>query len=287
MQSSGLIYLSQIQSQFGGVNPVYISEYMSDNASQYTAGVQGIPSTGQMISLGNFYGKAKPVATSSSFGAPFDDICRTVFQTTSSYDNLPLVTFGGTNWYLQHNFGSVGRWNGLRLRNWLNGTIDVQSNYTLPTSVHEVKTDWTNQYVASYGLGGWKDDATNGTNSIYQNYNSLFVPPMKQQINTTTSSSMMFYAPSWARQICLVAADYYRLPNQQNSYWWSTNGTSWSNVGVASWRGSTSAWNNVNIPENPSSSADMAIFNVTGTGYLMVLDTVNTVCTVGFVLLKP
>jgi hypothetical protein len=50
---------------FGGTNPIGINEYYNDNASLYTKGVSGIPSTGSSISLQQFYGKAKPVTSFS------------------------------------------------------------------------------------------------------------------------------------------------------------------------------------------------------------------------------
>jgi hypothetical protein len=56
LQSSGLITLSNIQSEFGGVNPISLSEYYRGGTyvpSQNT----GVPATGAISMGGNFYGE--------------------------------------------------------------------------------------------------------------------------------------------------------------------------------------------------------------------------------------
>lgn len=60
LQSSGAISLSQIQSEFGGSNPISLSEYYQ-NASPdlVTSNNTGVPNTGNPISMSNFYGTVK------------------------------------------------------------------------------------------------------------------------------------------------------------------------------------------------------------------------------------
>jgi hypothetical protein len=60
LQSTGKISLSEIQTMFGGTNPITMSEYYNNNASGFTTGVTGIPNSGATISISHFYGKAKP-----------------------------------------------------------------------------------------------------------------------------------------------------------------------------------------------------------------------------------
>lgn len=55
LQSSGVIKFSEIQTEFGGTNPINLTEYYT---SGYSSGVTGIPASGQ-ISISQFYGKAK------------------------------------------------------------------------------------------------------------------------------------------------------------------------------------------------------------------------------------
>ena len=244
------------------------------------------------ISTGGIpYSLAVYAAITNGVAVPYSDVCTTVVTSSgqTSYDNLPVVTYGGYNWLLQHNFGSTGRWSGLQLRNYSTG-ISVSQNYALPSAASHVYTDWTTQYPATYGIGGYKDTVNNGPNNIYLNYNTVF-STFGTLNSGTASSSMMMYIPSWAKQVCLVAADYYRSDGgsgsgtRRNSYWWSTNGSSWTNIGTASWRGS--AFTNGAIPQNPTSDADMIVFNVTSAGYLLVLESGYTIASIAFVLLKP
>ena len=240
---------------------------------------------------------------------PYSDLCTTVVTSTgqSAYDNLPVVTYGGYNWLLQHNFGTTGRWNGLQLRNFTTGLTIFSNaqltsqNYTsLPSTTSQIYTDWAPgwSYGSAYGIGGFNNTTNNGPNNIYRDYNTLFQPYFtslgySSMTNPGTSSSMIMYIPSWTKQVCLVAADLFRNDNassntRKNSYWWSANGTSWTNLGVASWRGSINGDQyGSNISQDPSSNADMMVFNVSTAGYLLILESGNTITSIAFVLLKP
>ena len=56
---SGTISFSDIQTEFGGVNPIEINEYYQNSTSTYTSGVAGIPNINATISLDMFYNKSK------------------------------------------------------------------------------------------------------------------------------------------------------------------------------------------------------------------------------------
>jgi len=60
LQSSGEISFANIQTEFGGTNPISLSEYYQNATPAYTSDVSGIPNIGSEISLNQFYGKAKP-----------------------------------------------------------------------------------------------------------------------------------------------------------------------------------------------------------------------------------
>jgi hypothetical protein len=247
MPASGSIKFSDLQSIFGGVPPISLSEYYANSTPGYTSGVSGIVNSGNPFKFSLFYGKSPFVGggggggVSSSVANPYNETTITVLSTTSGAgtNNLPIVSYGGAEWYLQHNFGSAGRWSGLELRNWSNATITIGDNYTVPSSIREIKTDWTSQNIGSYGIGGYKDAVTDGTNSIYLSHTAIFATTttvisstlgILTGNNQRASSSMMTYIPSWTTQVCLVAADYYRsqgTSQRRNSYWYSSNGTSW------------------------------------------------------------
>ena len=61
LQSSGPISLANIQTTFGGANPIGLNEYYLNGAYTTGSGATGVPTSGQ-ISLGSFYGKSKVVS---------------------------------------------------------------------------------------------------------------------------------------------------------------------------------------------------------------------------------
>jgi len=65
--ASGPVSFSDIQTEFGGVNPIGIDEYYQNANPSYTSGVTGIPNTGSAISINMFYGKSKPVVSSVNY----------------------------------------------------------------------------------------------------------------------------------------------------------------------------------------------------------------------------
>jgi len=57
--SNGIIKFSDIQTEFGGVNPIYISEYYLNSPTKYTSNTAGIPNSNAIINVSFFKGKAK------------------------------------------------------------------------------------------------------------------------------------------------------------------------------------------------------------------------------------
>jgi len=94
LQTSGQISLNNLQTQFGGTNPINFSEYYLNAATGYATGVSGIPNIGTQISLSQFYGKAKTV-----FVFP------PAQQTVQSNLGMPQVTGNG---YFLHVTGASG-----------------------------------------------------------------------------------------------------------------------------------------------------------------------------------
>lgn len=72
LQSSGQISFANIQTEFGGANPIEINEYYTNNASGYTNNISGLPTTGNSISLQQFYGKTKSSLSTRTLGNIYD-----------------------------------------------------------------------------------------------------------------------------------------------------------------------------------------------------------------------
>lgn len=58
-----LVGFSDLQTEFGGTNPISLGEYYRNAAGQYTKFVDGIVDSGNVIKLGDFKGKYKPSTT--------------------------------------------------------------------------------------------------------------------------------------------------------------------------------------------------------------------------------
>lgn len=121
LQSSGVISFGNIQTEFGGVNPIDLSEYYQNNANGYTSGVSGIPNTGSTLTVSQFYGKAKVV--SSGPPAPV----QTVFTGTYAWVG------GGSTYY-----------------EWLTGCAGTNSSRTGVSTFNNIGTQGQNRAGAIY-----------------------------------------------------------------------------------------------------------------------------------------
>jgi hypothetical protein len=102
LQTSGTISLSQIQTEFGGTDPIGMSEYYANDtglglniSSQYS-----IPASGA-IAMSNFYGAQKfNLYTTTTFVTTvtnINDVSINVSSTSSLKDRWIIVCFGGWN----------------------------------------------------------------------------------------------------------------------------------------------------------------------------------------------
>lgn len=82
LQASGAITLAQVQAEFGGANPISLSEY-------YGA-ASGVPASGS-ISLSHFYGKSAYHSTSRATAVPMS-------KTTGIYTNTSWTSTWTTTW---------------------------------------------------------------------------------------------------------------------------------------------------------------------------------------------
>ena len=115
---SGLpISFSDIQTEFGGANPIGIEEYYQNAAISYTSGVAGIPNVNAIISMEMFYGKSKtapppsvsypPAAVQTNqtaFGNPWP-FANTNYEWLTGASGTNLTRAGGTTF---NNIGSYG-----------------------------------------------------------------------------------------------------------------------------------------------------------------------------------
>jgi hypothetical protein len=103
LASTGTISLSQIQTEFGGTNPISMSEYYTNSGTGFTTGIVGLPTTGTTISMSAFRGKQKSafITTTLASGA----VMATYLPTVAHIDEIPYASFSsltGAAFYLKY-----------------------------------------------------------------------------------------------------------------------------------------------------------------------------------------
>ncbi len=147
LQSSGAISLANIQTEFGGANPIGINEYYLNGVYTTGSGATGVPTSGA-ISLGSFYGKSKISASSwpppavqstyGNFGLPWG-IGSTYFEWQAGASGTNLTRTGGTTF---NNLGSDNYQNRPNFINYQNLILQAKPGDT-------VRFTW--QTTALYG----------------------------------------------------------------------------------------------------------------------------------------
>lgn len=122
IQSSGAISLSDIQTEFGGSNPISISEYYRDG-SYVTSNNTSVPTSGA-ISLSNFYGATNQFSYTFSSSAQQVNLSSTL--SAAGWDgSAPVNVTVSSGVYLWSDNTSVG---GLTIPSSMNGLVTI-TNY--------------------------------------------------------------------------------------------------------------------------------------------------------------
>lgn len=154
LANTGPLAFSQIQTEFGGTNPVGMSEYYTNANPSYTSGVSGLPATGSSMALSAFLGKAKPAA-GLTINAPSGSIF-----TVSAY-SLSNLSSGA----------KVASWS-----NFSQSTSSLQPTYQSGTSFPYVQftgTSSTSTYLSATGTSLNFNTGGGSTVIVLGRYNSL------------------------------------------------------------------------------------------------------------------
>ena len=188
LQSTGAISLANIQTEFGGANPIGLNEYYLNGAYTTGSGAVGIPTSGQ-ISLGSFYSKSKiadsawlPAAVQSTFGnfgLPWGT-ANTNFLWQNGASGTNLTRTGGSTF---NNLGS-GYQNRPATLNYQNLILQCMPGDVLSFQLANGSMSSTYQIVNSLLLhlgGGWfvaGSATSNGarTNTLNYNVSSSLAP---------------------------------------------------------------------------------------------------------------
>jgi hypothetical protein len=122
LQSSGAISLSDIQDEFGGSNPISLSEYYRDG-SYVTSNNTGVPTSGQ-IQFDDFYGAVRQF--SYTFSSSVKEVNLNSTLTAAGWNGSDPVTVTiASGVYLWSDNTSVG---GLTISSAFNGLLTITNN---------------------------------------------------------------------------------------------------------------------------------------------------------------
>lgn len=194
LQSSGTISLSQVQTEFGGSNPISLSEYLRGGSyvpNGPTAN-NNIPTTTSVVAMSNYYGATKALPV-SQFGGSMDSFrfgassssCQVTFQTDGSVTGSFSGTSGsneasGDIWYspVTANIGN---------NYWIRGTVTSGST---PSSGQAVNT-----WLALSSARGWTYNSGTGGAVSNRSGTMLFeISPSSSGTPVVCSGSFNFTA---------------------------------------------------------------------------------------------
>lgn len=122
LQSSGGISLSDIQTEFGGTNPISMSEYYR-GGSFVTDNNTGVPTSGA-IDMGDFYGSTNQF--SHTITSNQQEIDLSTYLTAQGWDGTaPVVVTIDTGVYIWSDDNTVG---GLTIPSSMNGLVTITNN---------------------------------------------------------------------------------------------------------------------------------------------------------------
>lgn len=171
---SGLpISFSDIQTEFGGADPIGIEEYYQNAAISYTSGVAGIPNVNAIISMEMFYGKSKPAAPPSTYPPAAVQTNQAALGTLYGYGSSSLEWItgaSGTNLTRSggstfNNIGTYGRSRNPSFANNQNLILQAKPgdtlSFTLQTGVNS-NSDPEVQTLLLHLGSGWYQAASSG-----------------------------------------------------------------------------------------------------------------------------
>ena len=171
LQSSGAISLANIQTTFGGANPIGLDEYYLNGVNTTGSGAAGVPTSGQ-ISLGYFYGKSKvagsawpPTAVQSTygnFGLPWG-LGSTYYEFNAGASGTNLTRTGGSTF---NNLGADNYQNRPNFLNYQSLILQAKPGDTLRFVIQSSAIDgdyYYNSLLLNLG-GGWFTVRSPGAN---------------------------------------------------------------------------------------------------------------------------
>jgi len=187
LPNSGALALSQIQSEFGGSNPIAMNEYYRGGSYVPThSGTSGIPASGT-IAINQFYGKSDAAPTDSSVSGTCGGTNQGKFSTQQR--GIQVYQYGT-------DFPAHGSWSDASFTNSSGNITFAASRISVyinnitntPTFQFEITGSHSGNFNSKFGYNVLKVGnttlANGGTGSTYNNTNSTTQFAMNYVTNT-------------------------------------------------------------------------------------------------------
>ena len=213
LQTAGTISFDNIQTEFGGTNPIGLNEYYLNGTYTTGTGAAGIPTSGT-ISLNNFYGKSKVVSgawppaavqsTYGNFGVPWG-LGSTYYEFQNGASGTNLTRAGGST------FNNLGADNYQNRPNFINyqslilqakpgdtvrftwQTTALYGDYEVASALLNLGGVWfVVSSQASYGSRQNSADYTIPANQAVGSYGILFYCDYSSQASSSYSSANFY-----------------------------------------------------------------------------------------------
>jgi len=213
LQSANAISFENIQTEFGGTNPIGIDEYYLNGIYTTGTGATGIPTSGT-ISLNDFYGKSKiaggiwpPAAVQSTFtnfGLPWN-VGNTFYERQAGASGTNLTRTGGST------FNNIGADNYQNRPNFINYqnlilqakpgdtirftwlTVAIYNDYEVASALLNLGGGWfVVSSQASYGTRQNSVDYTISASQAVGSYGILFYCDYNSAASGTYSSANFY-----------------------------------------------------------------------------------------------
>jgi hypothetical protein len=205
------ISFSDLQTEFGGENPISLGEYYKNAATGYTTNVVGVPIEGTPISLGLFFGLKQyvppfPIAVQTTYvNAPWP-FGGAVYEWITGASGINTTRTGGTTFnnigtYVRYRSGFINN-QSLILQAKAGDTLQFQlNNGATNDSDYEINSLWLNLgsgwfLVQSVGANGSHTDTINytlSTSLVPGNY-GIFVYNNYGTAGASSYASANFYS---------------------------------------------------------------------------------------------
>jgi hypothetical protein len=213
LQSTGAISLADLQTEFGGANPIDFSEYYLNATTGYTSGVSGIPNIGSAISLNQFYTKAKEYMTAGNMGGNMSITGGTILSAITNVDDLAtsIGPIGFPFFFFGTDYATAN-------------TIFWSTNQVLHFGTSRNNITWS----ATTGIGILLGNADRRTNSVYTFANTTVNGYNIKRLTIDHANSYSIAGSEIKMELRLIRGPIYQYIELRMNQWTAATAGTWN-----------------------------------------------------------